>query len=205
MQAASDSDTGALGGLINSIPGLDSILDNLTNTVGNGLDDIQGEILGSIASGLGLEQYYAFYTTKICQGNFTSDAPNAGVDISACYSYNEKTEGLLNITNSIPSSLVIGTAEVSVPLVETLQKTLQELSDLATGAATALMVFLIIAVVAQGLVTLGSREYYIHFSYPWETGGSRHIPSSQIPQPCRLCEIIINIYIYIIRCIHRTR
>lgn len=121
--------------------------------------------MGSLASGLGLQEYYALYTTKICQGNFTSDAPDADVRISACYSYSEKSAGLINITNSIPSSLVVGTAEVSVPLVETLKQVLDDVANVATGAATALMVFLIIAVVAQGLVAIGSCEY-IHFPIP---------------------------------------
>lgn len=94
VKAADDSQTsGALGGLINSIPGLDSILDNLTNSVGDGLDDAQGQILGSLASGLGLQDYYALYTTKSCQGNFTSNATDADVDFSSCSSYSESGAG----------------------------------------------------------------------------------------------------------------
>lgn len=73
--------------------------------------------------------------------------------------------GLINITNSIPSSLVVGTAEVSVPLVESLKQILNEIANLATGSATALMVFLIIATVAQGIVAIASREYSL-FSPP---------------------------------------
>lgn len=93
MSAADDSDTGALGGLINSIPGLDSVLDNLTNSVGSGLNDVQGEILGTLTSGLGLQQYYALYTTKLCQGNFTNNSPDSDVSISGCYSYTDESHG----------------------------------------------------------------------------------------------------------------
>lgn len=93
ISAANDSQTGALGGFINSIPGLDGILDNLTNSVGNGLNDVQGELLGSITSGLGLQDYYALYTSKLCQGNLTSNATDSDVTISACYSYSEEGAG----------------------------------------------------------------------------------------------------------------
>lgn len=93
VTAAPDSDTGALGGLINSIPGLDSILDNITNSVGSGLNDLQGDLLGGVASALGLQQYYALYTTNMCQGNFTSTSDEADVAIQECYSYSSQGQG----------------------------------------------------------------------------------------------------------------
>lgn len=93
ITAANDTDTGGLGGLINSIPGLDSIIDNITNSIGSSIEDLQGELLGSVVSGLGIQEYYALYTTNLCQGNFTSRAADASAKISACYSYNDEGAG----------------------------------------------------------------------------------------------------------------
>lgn len=61
--------------------------------MGDGFDDLQGQIVGSLASGLGLQEYYALYTNTLCQGNFTSTAADADVDISACYTYSQQGDG----------------------------------------------------------------------------------------------------------------
>lgn len=64
--------------------------------------------------------------------------------------------GLANISNSIPSGFTVGTAEVSVPLVETLKTSISSIVNLAIGAATAMQVLMIIGTVAAGLTALGS-------------------------------------------------
>lgn len=64
--------------------------------------------------------------------------------------------GLTNISKSIPSSFTVGTAEVSVPLVETLKTSISSIVNLAIGAATAMQVLMIIGTVAAGLTALGS-------------------------------------------------
>lgn len=56
---------------------------------------------------------------------------------------------------------MVGTAEISVPLVDSLKEVLVEIAKLAVGAATAIMVFLIIGAVAQGITAIASRKYII--------------------------------------------
>lgn len=74
--------------------------------MGDGFDDLQGQIVGSLASGLGLQEYYALYTNTLCQGNFTSTAADADVDISACYTYSQQGDGgvfLFSLPTPLPS------------------------------------------------------------------------------------------------------
>ncbi|KAG8156411.1 hypothetical protein KVR01_013752 [Diaporthe batatas] len=146
-----------LGGIINSIPGLNGILDNLTNSVDQGLNDLSGTILGNLTEALGVKDTYRLYTTKMCQGSFRNeDDSDSDVDIDACFAYRDKGRGLTNITNSIPSSLTVGTAQVSVPLVATLKQSLQTTVNLASTAATVMMVFLIIGCVCTAITAIAS-------------------------------------------------
>lgn len=66
--------------------------------------------------------------------------------------------GLTNITNSIPSSLTVGTAQVSVPLVATLKQSLQSTVNLAATAATVMMVLLIIGCISTAATAIGSSK-----------------------------------------------
>jgi hypothetical protein len=72
--------------------------------------------------------------------------------------------GLTNITNSIPSSLTVGTAQVSVPLVATLKQSLQSTVNLAATAATVMMVLLIIGCINTAITAIGSGKIYFHCS-----------------------------------------
>ncbi|KAK7715547.1 hypothetical protein SLS63_011452 [Diaporthe eres] len=154
---SSNDPLGGLGGIINGIPGLNGILDNLTNSVDQGLNDLSGTILGNLTEALGVKDTYRLYTTKMCQGSFRNeDDPNSGVDIDSCFTYRDQGQGLTNITNSIPSSLTVGTAQVSVPLVATLKQSLQSTVDLAATAATVMMVLLIIGCISTAATAIGS-------------------------------------------------
>ncbi|KKY38899.1 putative sur7 protein [Diaporthe ampelina] len=161
---SSDDPLGDLEGIINGIPGLDGILDNLTNSVDQGLNDLSGTILGNLTEALGVKDTYRLYTTKMCQGSFRNeDDPDSGVDIDACFTYRDQGQGLTNITNSIPSSLTVGTAQVSVPLVATLKQTLQSTVSLAATAATVMMVLLIIGCISTATTAIGSSKIPIRF------------------------------------------
>ncbi|KAI7779713.1 hypothetical protein LA080_000400 [Diaporthe eres] len=154
---SSNDPLGGLGGIINGIPGLNGILDNLTNSVDQGLNDLSGTILGNLTEALGVKDTYRLYATKMCQGSFRNeDDPNSGVDIDSCFTYRDQGQGLTNITNSIPSSLTVGTAQVSVPLVATLKQSLQTTVDLAATAATVMMVLLIIGCISTAATAIGS-------------------------------------------------
>lgn len=89
VSPADPSSTDPLGGLINSIPGLEPILDNITQGVGDGLSDVQSQIVGSIVSELGVKDFYYLYASKMCEGN----KGNNGVNIDRCYSYSDANTG----------------------------------------------------------------------------------------------------------------
>lgn len=92
--SSSNDPLGGLGGIINGIPGLDGIFDNLTNSVDQGLNDLSGTILGNLTEALGVKDTYRLYTTKMCQGSFRNeDDPNSGVDIDSCFTYRDQGQG----------------------------------------------------------------------------------------------------------------
>ncbi|POS75753.1 hypothetical protein DHEL01_v205842 [Diaporthe helianthi] len=158
-EGTSNNPLGGLGGIINGIPGLDGILDNLTNSVDQGLNDLSGTILGNLTEALGVQDTYRLYTTKMCQGRFRDENdPDSDVDIDLCFTYRDQGQGLTKITNSIPSALTVGTAQVSVPLVATLKQSLQSTVDLATTAATVMMVLLIVACISTAITAIASSK-----------------------------------------------
>lgn len=94
VQPTTPSSNDPLGGLINSIPGLGSVLDNITSSIGGGLSDLQGSILGNLTSALGVKDVYILYASKMCQGDFQnpSDA-NSDVKVDSCYTYSDGGAG----------------------------------------------------------------------------------------------------------------
>lgn len=82
--------------------------------------------------------------------------------------------GLTNITNSIPSSLTVGTAQVSVPLVATLKQSLQSTVNLAATAATVMMVLLIIGCISTAFTAVGSSKILV----PRPLGRARRLDSN---------------------------
>ncbi|KAJ4424142.1 hypothetical protein N0V82_001190 [Gnomoniopsis sp. IMI 355080] len=148
----SDSSSG-LGSIINSIPGLDGILNNITQEIGNGLSDVQGEIFGALVSALGVKDYYILYASDMCEGDSSG---NGGINVTKCYSYHDEGQGLMNISSSIPSSFTVGNTQVAVPAVATLQGSLSSIVNLAAGVSTALMVLLIITCISSGFTAIGS-------------------------------------------------
>lgn len=94
VQPASASSNDPLGGIINGIPGLAPILDNITASIGDGLSDLQGSILGNLTGSLGIKDMYILYVTKMCQGDFQNpSSPNSNVNIDSCYSYHDGGSG----------------------------------------------------------------------------------------------------------------
>lgn len=183
-----------LSGIINGIPGLAPLIDNLTSSIGQSVDDLQGELLSNLTKALGVKDMYILYVSKICQGDLQNrNDPNSDVNIDKCTSYHDgstgktrststalklcvevspsgrtvlshevelirlsSSPGLLNISNSIPSSLTVGPAQVSVPLIASVKSSLNSIVNLAVGAATAMFALLIIGCIASGLTAVGS-------------------------------------------------
>lgn len=94
VKPADPADEGALGGFINSIPGLDSVLDNITTSIGSGVSDLQGTILEDLTTSLGVKDTYILYVSKMCQGDFKDPKnPNSDVTIDSCFSYRDGGSG----------------------------------------------------------------------------------------------------------------
>ncbi|KAJ4391805.1 hypothetical protein N0V93_005425 [Gnomoniopsis smithogilvyi] len=149
----STSSSDPLGSIISSIPGLEPILNNITQEIGDGLSDVQGQIVGALVSSLGLRDFYLLYASKMCEGDLNS---NGGIKVDKCYSFHDGGQGLMNISNSIPSSFTIANTQVAVPAVSSLQGSLKSIVNQAVAVSTALMVLLIITSIASGLTAVGS-------------------------------------------------
>ncbi|KAK1579605.1 uncharacterized protein LY79DRAFT_563775 [Colletotrichum navitas] len=146
--------TGITQGIGNAVGGL---LGNITNSIGEGVQDIQGQLVGNLTQLLGVKDNYRLYLTKICEATYADDNnPKSKVTIDNCKTYDDKTSGLRNITDNIPSSFVLGTANVSVPLVAALAGTLNQVGGLGSGGAKALTAFLAIGTTCVGIVLLAT-------------------------------------------------
>ncbi|KAK1522963.1 hypothetical protein CPAR01_14506 [Colletotrichum paranaense] len=156
---APNDPTGITEGLGSVLGGL---LGNLTNAVGDGVSDIQGQLVGNLTQLLGVKDNYRLYLTKMCEATYANDNdPNSKVTFDKCESYDNTGAGLRNITNSIPSSFVVGTANVSVPLVAAMAGTLDQVVDLASGGAKAMTALLAIGTISTGIVLLATLPILI--------------------------------------------
>ena len=133
------------------------LVGNLTHVLDSAIGDIQGQIVGNLTRALGIRQVYNLFLTGICQGDYTDpNDPNSGVIMSECISYSDSQRGLLKVTNSIPSHFIIGTTNVTIPLVNALAGTLSDISKLAVTGSRALFVLLVIGAASSGLTMLCS-------------------------------------------------
>lgn len=116
--ASSDSND-PLAGIINGIPGLGSVLDNITAGIGNGISDIQGSILGNLTSALGVKNMYLLYVSKMCEGNFRNPDDINSLVVDACYSYRDKGAGEFALPCYLSSCLSVlpKAGEFHLPLV----------------------------------------------------------------------------------------
>lgn len=78
--------------------------------------------------------------------------------------------GLMNISNSIPSSFTIANTQVAVPAVSSLQASLKNIVSLAVGVSTALMVLLVITCIGSAFTAIGSGTSCSLFSIPLRRG-----------------------------------
>ncbi|KAF9871366.1 hypothetical protein CkaCkLH20_11287 [Colletotrichum karsti] len=156
--SASDP-TGITSGLNGILGGL---LGNLTNQLGSGVQDIEGQLMGNLTQALGVKDTYNLFLTKMCEGNYVNENdPNTKTSISSCFSYDSKGQGLRNITDSIPSSFVIATANVSVPLISAMRGTIDQVVSLASGGAKAMTALLAIGTICAGITLLATLPIII--------------------------------------------
>ncbi|KAK2031645.1 hypothetical protein LX32DRAFT_613290 [Colletotrichum zoysiae] len=146
--------TGITQGIGNALGG---VLGNITNSIGEGVQDIQGELVGNLTQLVGLKNNYRLYLTKMCEANYADENdPKSKVTVTKCASYDDKSSGLKKITDSIPSSFTVGTANVSVPLVAALTGNLGAVGGLGSGGAKAMTAILAIGTTCIGIVLLST-------------------------------------------------
>ncbi|KAF4850287.1 hypothetical protein CGCSCA4_v003957 [Colletotrichum siamense] len=151
--------TGITSGLNGILGGL---LGNLTNQLGSGIQDVEGQLMGNLTQALGVKDTYNLFLTKMCEGDYANENdPNTKTNIKSCFSYDDKGQGLRNITDSIPSSFVIATANVSVPLISAMRGTIDQVVSLASTGAKLLTALLAIGTVCTGIVLLATLPIII--------------------------------------------
>ncbi|KAL8299182.1 hypothetical protein RB594_008455 [Gaeumannomyces avenae] len=162
VSGGGNTDPSSLTGILTGL--LDGLIGNLTSAVNNGFQDLQGQLVGNVARAVGLKDAYLLYISHACEGDFYNcNDTNSLVKVTKCYSYRDRFEGksLRRISRSIPDSFVVGTTNVSVPLVSVLGNTLGSLVDLATSGSNLVQAMLIIGVVCTGVVMLGSLVFVV--------------------------------------------
>lgn len=159
---------------------------NITAGIGNALGDAQSQIIKSITKSVGVKDFYFLYAAKMCEGSKQAAAP--GYTVDSCYPYSDAAQGewkicdplrmcrssghgvratliretcdlgLKKTVTSIPNSVTVANAQVSVPLIKTLSSTLSSVMDVGVGASTVLMALLIVGAIAAGLTAIGSGK-----------------------------------------------
>lgn len=141
--------------------------DDLFNGLGEGMQDLQGALIGNLTLRLGVRDTYSLFVRNICAGNYASESAGSALEFDDCIPYEDKSAGtscvfeadvrrdadsagLRRIAASIPSTFALGPANISIPLVEALSSTLDSALRLATGGAKALLALLVVSALATG-------------------------------------------------------
>ncbi|KAH8670367.1 hypothetical protein BGZ60DRAFT_527839 [Tricladium varicosporioides] len=115
--------TGLVGGLGDLITaGLTSLLSafavslgasGITQTVDDSLNEAINDLLSSVISKAGVENYYSLYALTTCQGSSSSNT-------SACSSFSSTANRISNLSTKVPSSLVVLGTNISSPALSKL-------------------------------------------------------------------------------------
>ncbi|KAF2471763.1 uncharacterized protein BDR25DRAFT_193278, partial [Lindgomyces ingoldianus] len=144
-----DNPNNPLSGLLGPITG------NITDALNEGIEDSLNTIVGALVDAAGVRDFYHLFLESICEGDATNSTDGESeVKIDQCSGYDDKAAGLNNLTSKIHSSIVIGTTNVSVPLIASLQSSFTSLSATAGGVRKAIIAFLIISMLGSGLAFL---------------------------------------------------
>lgn len=88
-----DRPPGSVGGFFDKIFG--PIVSNITAAIGDGVEDLQGQIAENLIKSLGLKDVYNLFLSKACEGNFENpDDPNSAVAIERCVDYEDRQQGM---------------------------------------------------------------------------------------------------------------
>lgn len=109
---------------------------------------------------------YNFYVTKVCQGKFVDeDNPDSNFITTGCVSYSDKTNGLgqiVNVTNSIPSSLLIGTtANITIPPIAGVKHAIASVMPAVASVSSVIFALVVIRIIAGTLALIGSALLFI--------------------------------------------
>lgn len=156
---------------------LEPIIGNLTDSINNGLEDAINQIAEALVDSAGLKDFYYLYVNSICEGNLANGTRgnDDGVVVDKCSSYGDKSAGNLaflkathylkgamtymatglnNLLPNVQSSVVIGTTNISIPLIAELTHSIETLSSGITTLGRALLAFLIISMIGSGVSML---------------------------------------------------
>jgi len=143
------------------------IVANLTSLLDSTVQDLQGQIVGNLSRALGIKGAYHLFLTGICQGDYVNpDDPGSALSVTECVPYADSQRGLLRVAASVPDHFVVGTTNVTVPLVAALAGALTDVSSLAVVASRAMFVLLVIGAASSGLAMLCSVAMVV-LSYPF--------------------------------------
>ncbi|KAL1867830.1 hypothetical protein VTK73DRAFT_3972 [Phialemonium thermophilum] len=144
----------AHGRLMDSSIASGPLISNVTTALGNDVEDLQGQIASNLIRTLEVKEIYNLFLNKMCEGD--SGKLDGPVDIARCVDYEDKQGGLRKISNSFPDYFILGTTNISVPLVTAMGSTFASIVNLATTSAHALLVLLLIGAGSIGIQLVGS-------------------------------------------------
>ncbi|PVI00612.1 hypothetical protein DM02DRAFT_526553 [Periconia macrospinosa] len=134
--------------MFNGLTGsIQPILGNLTDMVNEGMGDVINGMTQGIIDQTGIKDFYYLYADSICKGDVANGSSAAkknsdGVAIEKCESWSAATDHLIP---TIQSSLVVGTTNISVPILAQLAKGAGGVSAMLSNLQTAIFAFLIIS------------------------------------------------------------
>lgn len=87
--------TDPTGGMLDPIlSGLDDAIQGIGNEINDGLQDIEGDIIGNLTSAVGLADRYDIYTRTICSGHLENENdPNSDITMDDCVGFKDAGSG----------------------------------------------------------------------------------------------------------------
>ncbi|KAF2690946.1 hypothetical protein K458DRAFT_483073 [Lentithecium fluviatile CBS 122367] len=131
---------------------LSGVISNLTASVNDGLGDAVNQIVSGLVDQAEVKGVYFLHLNRVCVRK-EGDETDGGV-IERCVSYDVATDSLHKAVSNIPSSLVIGLTNISVPLIANVSQSTDSLFSILSSIRRAILAFLILSAIGSGLTFL---------------------------------------------------
>lgn len=93
---------------------LGGALSDITDSIGDGIEDVEAEIVSRVTDSLGVSDSYKVYLRNICKGNYSDPAePNTRVVNESCPSFRDSAKSKQLLLAQISLITILSSSQVS--------------------------------------------------------------------------------------------